>query len=676
MARRADTSAARTTWLLGLLVAMVACEGGPAGGASDSNAEAQGGALSPCVEPECAPRDEDRSGDSEATVPQDRCETPVPVFEDGRVTSHVCERAAAEAGLTVLDLSDDWAPRILGGGPEGPVPYRETYVKMANEQFGDDPVWDRARHDRYLELYGIFPTFSVVRGRLLDEERHACHAAVDDAGLESLRHGVDTWKPVAEQRGDLATLKLLEGRLKAAAARLGLEGIDAFASANDANGAYYAKYRKILTRDAGIRAMKAHLRCEGLYEGEHDGLMDGAVIEAMQAFHRRHMIVSWQLDEETKQALMADTRELDFLTMLRALRERVVDATGLLEDGTAAGVVHEVVGRKLDTAVFLDDSRGAPLDAGAPDRVGAATDAAARALGWTSPAAVRALFENGELPALAAVRLPPPPDYHSPHMSLRIIIDRGDVWYDFPFTGRGDRFVMPRTRKPSVIVFTEHDGDVVPLTRWPTTIGGWQPEKLNGRTMLMYKESPAGARVVRDIVAAPRWVPPSSTPTRDLLRPRGRGVWVPKYDAFGPHYASAYGIAMMIHHRIDQPPGGEPIFTDQGIRTHGSASYDSILDGFSHGCHRVHNHRAVRLTGFLLAHRDHVVRGPLELDFHRTLHYQRNRHQLHFDSRGYRYELTPPVEVEVLRGRVMGSAAPPAPRGLPEKLLRRYGFGG
>jgi hypothetical protein len=191
----------------------------------------------------------------------------------------------------------------------------------------------------------------------------------------------------------------------------------------------------------------------------------------------------------------------------------------------------------------------------------------------------------------------------------------------------------------------------------------------------VYKESPTGKRIYRDIVAGPRWIPPRSTPTRDLLRPRGRGVWVPKYDSFGPHYASAYGIAMMIHHRVDQPPGGDPIYTDQGIRTHGSASYDSILDGFSHGCHRLHNHRAVRLTGFMLAHRKHEVRGPIPLDFHRTLYYRRTRETLHFESRGYRYELTPPVPLEVTRGRVMGSySAPPAPRNLTAAHLKRYRF--
>ena len=107
--------------------------------------------------------------------------------------------------------------------------------------------------------------------------------------------------------------------------------------------------------------------------------------------------------------LLADSRELDFRALLRALRERVVDATGLLEDGSALGVAGEVQGRTLDSAEF----RPVPLPAskspappaepaaaaaasapakitGAPDSISAATQAASQALGWTSPDAVLA----------------------------------------------------------------------------------------------------------------------------------------------------------------------------------------------------------------------------------------------------------------------------------------------
>ncbi len=679
MARSAELPSARKAWLLALLMA-TACEGGSGdanllGTAASAQSQGDGTAVPPCDDSQDC-NQQPSSAQPSSPQPKSACRQLIAIYEDGESNQQICADDAADAGLTIVDLADDWAPGVLAGGADGSVPYRETYVRLANEQFGDDPVWDRARHDRYLEVYGIFPTLTVIKARMADDDRHGCHVAVDNRGLVELTHDVDTWKPLAEQRGDLGAAEVIDKKLTASLdPAAGLANIEDFEGNKGLLGALYAKRRKILSRHAGIAAMKQHLRCEGLYEGSTDGFMGHEVIDAMQRFHRRHMIISWQLDEETRRALMADTRELDFLTLLRTLRERVVDATQLIEDGTAAGTSAEVVGRQIDTDVFVDDSRGEALEGAALDLVGQATDTAARALGWTSPAAALAFLEADQVPQLVAVRLPDPPAYHAKHMALNIVIDRGDVWYDFPFTGRGDRFVQPRENKPATILYAEHEGQRVPLVRWPTTIGGWQPERVGGRTKLMYKESPTGPRVIRDIVAAPRWIPPTSTPTRDLLRPRGKGVWVPKYDSFGPHYASAYGIAMMIHHRVDQPPSGEPIFTDQGIRSHGSASYDSILDGFSHGCHRLHNHRAVRLTSFLIAHRNHVVRGPIELDFYRTLYFRRTRTNLHFESRGYRYELTPPIEVDVLRGRVMGRhTGPPLPRGLPAKLLRRYGF--
>src|SRR5690606_13455481 len=131
----------------------------------------------------------------------------------------------------------------------------------------------------------------------------------------------------------------------------------------------------------------------------------------------------------------------------------------------------------------------------------------------------------------------------------------------------------------------------------------------------------------------------------------------------------AYGLTMMVHHRVDQPLEGEAFLTDQGIRSHGSVSYDSILDGFSYGCYRLHNHRAVRLAGLLLAHRRHAVRGDIPRDFHRRLVWRGRRVDLSFDTRGYQYELTPPVEVEVLAGTPRGHARSPRPPQRPTRPM-------
>ena len=46
--------------------------------------------------------------------------------------------------------------------------------------------------------------------------------------------------------------------------------------------------------------------------------------------------------------MQIDSRELDFRLALRVLRERVVDATGLVEDGTAQTGPLPILGRMLD----------------------------------------------------------------------------------------------------------------------------------------------------------------------------------------------------------------------------------------------------------------------------------------------------------------------------------------
>src|SRR5690606_30065574 len=122
---------------------------------------------------------------------------------------------------------------------------------------------------------------------------------------------------------------------------------------------------------------------------------------------------------------------------------------------------------------------GGALDNAAPDLIGAATDVAARALGWISPAAAQAFLQAETRPARVAVKLPEPPAYHGEHMTLRMVIDRGDVWFDFPFAKTGARYLQPVERRPSVVLYAEHEGKDIPLVRWPTTIGGWQPEQMD-----------------------------------------------------------------------------------------------------------------------------------------------------------------------------------------------------
>src|SRR3569832_1151815 len=117
-----------------------------------------------------------------------------------------------------------------------------------------------------------------------------------------------------------------------------------------------------------------------------------------------------RIDLEMRFALLGVSCEQDIRALLRALRERVVDATGLLEDGSALGVQGTVEGRVIDSAEFRPlapptaanppakppaapaEPAAAPAEAAAPatkivpapDLISPATQAVSQALGWPS----------------------------------------------------------------------------------------------------------------------------------------------------------------------------------------------------------------------------------------------------------------------------------------------------
>jgi hypothetical protein len=226
-------------------------------------------------------------------------------------------------------------------------------------------------------------------------------------------------------------------------------------------------------------------------------------------------------------------------------------------------------------------------------------------------------------------------------------------------------------RRPTFVIYARHEGRDIPLVRWNTTIGGWQPEvNPQGGVGLRYKASDVGPRVWRDVIASPAWLPPASTPDDELLRRRGASYTVHR-SITGPGYDSAYGLAMVVHHVVQGDGSRETDWGDRGIRSHGSVSYRSILRGYSHGCHRLFNHLAVRMTSFLLTHRNHVVRGRLPANYRRVFQPEGAPSPLALEvtTRGYQYELTPPVPVEVLQGNLLAGENPPTrffP--LPEQL--------
>jgi hypothetical protein len=549
-------------------------------------------------------------------------------YEQGSALGSIATSQARREGCTVVDLSDGFVPPVLAEEPElgalGYPPYANSYRALADERFADVPAARRARDERFLELYGIFPSFRVLRARLLDSSRHACHAQVDLTPLRALAGGLSITQAPSEPRR------------------------------------------------AATQSVQAVLRCEGLLGPRYTaGVFDYTTLLALKAFQRLHMIVSaGVLDASTREKLLAPSLERDFEAVLRGLRERVVGATGLIEDGSAASEQVEVVGHRLDTSEFRSMDALGPLPHGAPDLIGRATDAAARALGWTTAEATSAWFSRTAAQSFqhlrVALKLPELPAYHAAHMELRAEIDRGDVWYDSPYRSDGARRAQPVARRPSLILYARTPAMDIPLVRWNTTIGGFQPERLaDGRIVLRYKNSEPGARVWRQVIAAPSWLPPDSTPDVELVTSTGKGRYALKRGVFGPGFDSAYGLVLMQHDRELPTAAGAPSYADTAVRSHGSVNYRSILNGYSHGCHRLFNHLALRLASFLVSHRQHVHQGMLSTRYARRIHYANVHQTLRIDSRGYGYELTPPVPVVISEGNIRGKRKRPIAADLP-----------
>jgi hypothetical protein len=619
---------------------------------------------------------------------------PIAVVEGGRVVGQKTAEAARKEGLTVIDLSDDWLPYVFSETPDKPQPLRPFLLDLANGRMKTGRSYARPREDRFFEVFGIFPSLNMVRRRLADKRRHACHDRVKDGVLEELsaknvippEELEKVPNPNPETRAE--TPMVTTGRT--------------------------VSPRPLTEQEKrAVIAMQAHLRCEDMLRGKATpGRMDRWTSEGLKVYQHLHQLAdNTKIDPDTRAVLLGDSREHDFRLLLRVLRERVVDATGLLEDGTALGVQGTVQGRVLDSPEFQPlavsaDSKpqsGAPpvaapaaapagaapptpapgkpvvaADASArnitpaPDLIAPATHAASEALGWTSPeAALASSFAPPKpgkkakgkgpapLPVAIAIKLPAPPPYHSAKMELRAEIDRGDVVLARPqFDKDGHKkWKPPVADRPTLTLFAKSGDKEIALFRWPTTIGGWKTfEKKDGTMALKYKESVTGEAVWPEVLATPTWHPAPGMPTKKLLVKVGDG-FAPKTEIIGPGYRAAYGLVAITHHQImERNAQGEPQLMDLRIRTHGTPGYRSVKRGESNGCHRLHNYEALRLAAFLIKHHEHVRDGLVPEDYVRKLTYKGHEVALESESKGYRFKMTPPIPVNVLEGDVKGDA--------------------
>lgn len=596
---------------------------------------------------------------------------PVPLWEGGATHGDVDAATARENGYVVLDLGEAWTPylfteRSTEEEPSVPNDYRQTYLALARGEFPDDHHGERARDDQYLELFGIPPTLGLIRTRMRHTRDLECIGALDLSPLSAFdgfvsyvgrsesRSAARNWRSLSRSVAEWMEAQHVETP----------EGIDA-ERLRERDARRLTEYLLRRPEALAIQAAQARLECEGYYEGvpggdEHEvAALDWATHEALAAFERRHRIYGWgYLGRDTLEMLRRTPLEGETEALVRVLAERAMHALGAIEDGSAEGTYRGSDGVEHEL----------------PNLEGQLRTNVIEAFGLESPGSALAFLDAlGELPAdgsvLVAIRAPELPEYYSANMDLRVEIDRGDVWYEFPYDATGEERVQALERRPRLSMFVEWEGQRIRLARFGTTIGGWRSELIEGRLWWRYKNSPPGAVVWRQIVASPVWLPPESTPPRDLLRRtgrRGEDAWAPNYHETGPSYASAYGLVAAYHTPVRYREDGTMRFAgDEGIRTHGSVDYNSIMRRHSHGCHRLHNHIAVRLMSFVLAHRPHTRVGQQMLGFRRDLEMDGHTYNLAIDRGGYVFELGEPVRVDVLEGRIRGDVSSPIELALP-----------
>jgi hypothetical protein len=577
---------------------------------------------------------------------------------------------ARERGLVVVDLSDDFSPTIFqdGKGPGGaPLAnrYRAVFVGLANDRTdGDgDPLPPGERN--YLELYGVPPSLSVMRKRFLEDSGRTCEGTVDTSRLLAV-DGIETWGKTTEKK-ESANHLYRGQRLEAAQKKLGAASLEELAVKDPRYAGEVKTHRRITAERAAFVEVEKRLVCEGLLdpskhkEGSYDTPMRNAALDFQQ---KNAVFAQADLTRATLETMARPLLENDFLALRRVLAERVAGSGRIIEDGSAIEAMPKARKNRPRKPPTYKNSAG--QDVPVPDLVGQATDALMARLGLHAAQDALAFFkrhaERDFRSLRAAVRFPPLPEYYGPQMDLVAEIDRGDVWYSFPFNEKGERRGQYRDRFPTFTLFVNWRGEKVPLVSWRTTVGGWRSEVASdGQEYYRYKESDVGRRVWRHIVAAPVWLPPTSAPLGSMVKTKWIAGGYPKvvnYDETGPGYLSAYGLVAGIHEQMRSHGGGLAYF-DNGIRTHGSFDYLSLRGRFSHGCHRLYNNLAVRLFSFVLGHRRAKALGPMALGFRRTFYWEGEVYDMRLPTRGFYYQLDPPLPVDTLKGRIKGQLKQP-----------------
>jgi len=611
----------------------------------------------------------------EAEPPKPKLAQPVSIWKDGKVAGQLDAAQPRAAGEIIVDLGEEWVPYIFTertSTTEAALPqsYRATYLALSRGDFPNDHHGARAKKDRYLELYGIPPTLKLLRTRFHETQKQDCASKIDLDAFK-LYQRIVPYIDNPKARRDSSQFLAVEQRVKVLMTKQGVDKPskvdESKLGAGDKNT--LRLYEKLSPTALLVRAAQTRLACEGFFEGKAaftDGALDWSTNEAIAEFERKHRVFGWGfLSKDTIAALKEPPLEGDRQAVLRVLTERAMHAAGFLEDGSAWP--------KPDKPITFRGKDG--KQHAQPNLEKEVREAIISAFGLQTPESTISWLDSlGELPTEkpAAIQGPSLPEYYSPNMDLSVIIDRGDVWYEFPYDEQGKERAQPVQRRPMLTLFTDYLGEKIPLARYGTTVGGWRSEMVDGTEMWKYKNSPVGQRVWKQIVAAPVWLPPPGTTARTLLtRGPSKTGFVVNLHEIGPSYASAYGLVAAYHSTFKAGDDGEvEVNGDEGIRTHGSVDYMSIMQRHSHGCHRLHNHIAVRLMSFVLAHRPHKRMGEKNVGYKQvvknTAEQDTSEYEVKIDKSGYVFQLDRPVPVDVLNGRIFGKRYTPVVAAIPK----------
>ena len=236
--------------------------------------------------------------------------------------------AARARGLTVVDLSDGWAPSILDGAG-----YRAVFTGLAADRSDGDGQPLAAGERNYLELYGIPPALSVLRRRFLIDAAGACARAFDaESCSPSTRSGPGAPAP---SRRSWPSIARASSACEAARAAAGADDLQALAEGDGRTARDAKEHLRFEAERLAFAEVEKRLACEGLMDPRQHkpGAYDTEMRTAMLDFQQKHAVMDQaDIKRATLEALARPPLENDF-ARARPRAHRTGDARRRLHRG-------------------------------------------------------------------------------------------------------------------------------------------------------------------------------------------------------------------------------------------------------------------------------------------------------------------------------------------------------